>query len=63
MDKVCKYLNGKKTSIAAVLNLVAVWVSQKGWIDQNDLTLITTAITIWTGVAIGHKVVKKVGGK
>ena len=58
MNTIWKFLSGKKTTIAAFLNLAALWVSQKNWIDQNDLLFISGAITVWTGVAIGHKVMK-----
>ena len=58
METLWKFLNGKKTTIAAFLNLTLLWISQKGWIDQNDLLFISGAVTVWTGVAIGHKIKK-----
>ena len=61
MNTIWKFLSGKKTTIAAFLNLTALWVSQKSWIDQNDLLFISGVITVWTGVAVGHKMMK--GGK
>ena len=61
MNTIWKFMSGKKTTNAAFLNLTALWVSQKSWIDQNDLLFISGAITVWTGVAVGHKMMK--GGK
>ena len=58
METIWKFLNGKKTAIGAVLDLAVLWISQKGWIDQNDLFFISGVLTIWTGFAIGHKIKK-----
>ena len=61
MATIWKFLNGKKTTLAAFLNLSALWISQKGWIDENDLLYISGAVTLWTGVAISHKIMKAKG--
>ena len=58
MMTIWKWLNGKKTAIASVLGTVAMWAATKGWIDQNDFTMIATILTVWTGVGIVHKIKK-----
>lgn len=62
MKNIWIFLNGKKTAIAAFLNLCLVWISKKGWIDENDFTFIAMSITVFTGVAIGHKIFKGKNG-
>jgi len=54
-----KFLNGKKTNIAATINTVVMWVAIQGWFDQQTMTTIATVATIWFGVGAGHKVQKK----
>lgn len=56
-----KWINGKKSAIGSTLGAIAMWASAKGWIDQNDMVMIAAMLTVWTGVAVGHKITK--GGK
>lgn len=58
MGTIWKFLNGKKTTIAAFLNLTALWIFQKEWIEETDLIYIAGALTAWTGGAALHKIMK-----
>lgn len=53
-----KWLSGKKTVLASVLNSVAIWALAKGYVDEKDAFLVASVLTAITGVALGHKVVK-----
>ena len=53
-----QWLNGKKTAIAAVANLVMVYVAGRDLLQPDTIGLITGLLGIWTGVAITHKAIK-----
>lgn len=58
MKTVWQWLNNKKSVIGTIAGSIALWAAAKGWLDQNDLTLVAALVTIWSGVAITHKIVK-----
>lgn len=58
MSKVWKFLDGKKTAICALAGLALTWTQAKGWISGEDAIYMASALSILTGVAVGHKVVK-----
>ena len=59
MSKVIDILNGKKTVIAAILNLVMAFVIGRNWLEPDTVTLVLSLMALWTGVGVGHKFVKK----
>lgn len=61
LKAVWKWLSGKKSLIGSTLGTIAMWALAKGYIDQTDATMIASFLTIWTGIAGMHKIVK--GGK
>ena len=56
---VWQILDGKKTSIAATLNALLMWVAIKGWLDESTLVALGVIATAWFGVGIGDKARKK----
>ena len=55
------WLSGKKTVIAALAGLALNWAQARGWVADMDAVYLAAALTVLTGVAIGHKAVKAVG--
>lgn len=53
-----KFLSGKKTTIAAFAGLALSWAQAKGWISGEDAVYAASALTVLTGVAVGHKIQK-----
>lgn len=49
------YLDGKKTIIASLLGLCLSWAQARGLISGDDAVFAASALTILTGVAVGHK--------
>lgn len=58
MKKIWKFLNGKKSAIAATINALLIWAVAMGYLDQNTSIMLAAITTAWTGVAVGHKVKK-----
>jgi hypothetical protein len=58
MQKAWEFLNGKKTVIAALAGLALSWAQAKGYVDGETAVYLATALTLLTGVAVGHKVTK-----
>lgn len=56
--KFWKWLDGKKSAIASLAGVALSWVQYKGWISGEDALFAAAALTILTGVAVGHKAVK-----
>ena len=56
--RVLKKINGHKTTIAALSGVILSWVAGRNLLDADTITLLTSLLTIWTGTAIGHKIVK-----
>lgn len=56
--QVWNWLNGKKSAIAALAGLALTWAQAKGWVSGEDAVYLASALTILTGVAVGHKVMK-----
>lgn len=58
LHKIWAVLDGKKTTIAALAGLALTWAQAKGWISGEDAVYAASALTVLTGVAVGHKVQK-----
>lgn len=58
MNTIVQWLDGRKTTIAAVAGVILAWVQSQHWIDDNTAMMIAGLLTIWTGVGIAHKVNK-----
>lgn len=58
LHKIWSYLDGKKTTIAALAGLALTWAQAKGWISGEDAVYAASALTVLTGVAVGHKIQK-----
>jgi hypothetical protein len=58
MQKAWEFLNGTKTVIAALAGLALSWAQAKGYVDGETAVYLATALTLLTGVAVGHKVTK-----
>jgi hypothetical protein len=56
--QVWNFLNGKKTVIAALAGLALSWAQAKGYVDGETAVYLASALTLLTGVAVGHKVTK-----
>jgi uncharacterized membrane protein YfcA len=54
-----KWLDGKKSVIAAVAGVLLAWVQAKGWVDEVTAMALASILTAITGVAVGHKIVKR----
>lgn len=52
------FLSGKKTTLAAFAGLALSWAQAKGWISGEDAIYAASALTVLTGVAVGHKIQK-----
>lgn len=52
------FLNNKKSPIAAVSGVALAWAQSKGLVGQMDSVYLSALLTIFTGVAVGHKVYK-----
>lgn len=63
MIKFWEFLSGKKTPIAALAGLALSWAQARGWVSGEDAVYLASALTILTGVAMGHKAVKAMPGK
>jgi hypothetical protein len=58
METIWKFLNGKKSAIGSTAGAVVTWALSKGWISPDDATLAAILLSVWTGIAVGHKAVK-----
>jgi len=58
LKAIWKWLSGKKSAIGSILGTIAMWALAKGYIDHTDTTMIAGILTVWTGVAVVHKMVK-----
>jgi len=58
MKQVWAYLDGKKTVIAAIAGLALSWAQAKGWVSGEDAVYLSSALTLITGVAVGHRISK-----
>jgi hypothetical protein len=54
-----QYLDGKKRGIAALAGTVLTWAATYDAVPERYLVLAASALSIWTGLAVGHAVVKK----
>jgi len=55
---VWNFINGKKTEISALSGLALAWIQAKSWISDVDAVFAASALSLITGVAIGHRVMK-----
>lgn len=62
MKQAWEWLNGKKSAIAALAGLGLSWAQAKGYVDGETAIYLASALTVITGVAVGHKVVKATAG-
>ena len=58
MKAAWNYLDGKKTIIAALAGLALSWAQAKGYVDGETAVYLASALTVVTGVAVGHKAIK-----
>ena len=58
MKTVLEFLDGKKTIVAAVAGVVLTWVAGRDLLAPDTITMLSSLLTIWTGIAVTHKVVK-----
>jgi hypothetical protein len=58
LKAIWKWLSGKKSAIGSTFGAIAMWALAKGWIDQTDATMIASFLTVWTCVAVVHKMTK-----
>jgi hypothetical protein len=58
MQKILKALDGHKSAIGATINLILMWLVGKEIIPEDVSTLILSVASVWTGIAVGHNVVK-----
>jgi hypothetical protein len=49
------WLDGKKSVIAALAGLALSWAQAKGYVSGEDAVYLASALTLITGVAVGHK--------
>lgn len=61
METIWKAVNGHKTTIAALAGLILSWAQAKGYVSGETAVYLASALTILTGVAIGHKSAKAMG--
>lgn len=59
MKQVWDYLNGKKSVIASLVGLGLSWAQVKGWVSGDAAVYLASALTVLTGVAVGHKIQKQ----
>lgn len=52
------YLDGKKTVIASLTGLGLSWAQATGKVSAETAIYLASALTLITGVAVGHKVQK-----
>jgi hypothetical protein len=55
MVKMWEWLDGKKSVIAALAGLGLAWAQAKGYVDGEAAFYLASALTLITGVAVGHK--------
>lgn len=53
-----KWLSGKKSNIGLTAGVVLAWAQAMGWVDSNTSLMLAAVLTIWTGVAVGHRAAK-----
>lgn len=53
-----KFLDNKKSPIAAVSGVLLAWAQSKGLVGQVDSVYLSALLTVLTGVAVGHKLYK-----
>ena len=58
MNRVWRFLDNKKSAIGATAGALLTWAIIAGVIDDNTAMLLSTVITVWSGVAVGHKIQK-----
>lgn len=58
MKAIWSYLDGKKTIISALAGLALSWAQAKGYVTGDNATYLASGLTMITGVAVGHKLVK-----
>jgi hypothetical protein len=66
MDKLKQiwiYLDGKKQKVGAYLGLVLTWVGVKGWLDEETMVMLASALTLWMGVAGADAIQKQIKKK
>jgi hypothetical protein len=60
MGSAWQWLNGKKTVVASLCGLALSWAMERGVISATNALYLASALTVITGVAVGHKAVKAV---
>lgn len=55
------YLDGKKTVIASLAGLGLSWAQATGKVSAETAVYLASALSVFTGVAVGHKVQKSKG--
>lgn len=58
LKSIWQWANGKKTVIAALAGLALSWAQARGYVDGETAVYLASALTLITGVAVGHKGVK-----
>ena len=61
MKQVWDYLSGKKSTIGATAGAVLAWAQAKGHVDGDTAVMAAIILSVWTGVAVGHKAMKARG--
>lgn len=51
IEKVLRWLDGKKTVIVAILGAIVVWISKENWIDLFTAEMMMTILAILGGTA------------
>lgn len=60
LKSIWDFANNKKSPLAAVAGTALAWAQAKGFLGAEDALYLTAMLTILTGVAVTHKVVKAV---
>jgi hypothetical protein len=63
METIWRVLDGKKTTLAALAGVAIAWAQARSYVDGDTAQALALALTIMTGVAVGHKVQKAAKGK
>jgi hypothetical protein len=58
METIWKFLDGKKTTIAALAGVAIAWAQARGYVAGDTAQALALALTLMTGVAVGHRAVK-----
>ena len=60
MEKIWKWLDGKKTAIGAIVSLITAYLIAKGLIGEAEQTLLLGLSTFLVGGGLAHKGIKAI---